>query len=32
MNENFVNETSKKVKPPPPSTAPPVPKNIYEEK
>lgn len=32
LNDNFVNETSKKVKPPPPSTPGPVPKNAYEEK
>ena len=32
LNENFVNETSKKEKPAPPSTAPPVPRNAYEEK
>jgi hypothetical protein len=32
LNDNFVNETSKKVKPPPPSTPAPVPKNAYEEK
>jgi hypothetical protein len=29
LNDNFVNESSKKVKPPPPTTPPPVPKNIY---
>ena len=32
LNENFVNETSTRVKPLPPSTAPPIPKNIYEQK
>lgn len=29
-NENFVDEASKKVKPPPPNMPPPVPKNVYE--
>jgi hypothetical protein len=32
LNDNFMNEKSKKVEPPPPSTAAPVPKNAFEEK
>ncbi len=32
INENFVNEKSQKVKPPPPNCPPPIPRNIYEEK
>lgn len=32
MNDTFVSENSKKVKPPPPNTPPPVPKNAYELK
>jgi hypothetical protein len=30
LNENFVDETSTRVKPPPPSGPPPVPRNAYE--
>lgn len=30
MNDSFVSENSKKVRPPPPSTPPPLPKNAYE--